>query len=68
MVGMPARRRISLISSLEGIKYLRVIVVRGPPDRRYTEEKTIGDSLRRSIGDARDSRDIGKSTVGDYMD
>jgi hypothetical protein len=36
------------------------------PDRRYTQEKTIGDSLRRSVVDAKDSRDVGKSTAGDY--
>jgi hypothetical protein len=34
---------------------------------RDTEENTIGDSLRRSVRDARDVRDTGKRTGWDYM-
>jgi hypothetical protein len=81
MVGMPARRMISLI--LFESRGNQILPVKGDrsartpdgllhvnsPDRRYVEEKTIGHGLWKSVEDARDSRDIGKSTmIGDHMD
>jgi hypothetical protein len=78
MVGMPARRISLILFESRGNQVLTGdrTSARTPdgllhvtsPDRRYVEEKTIRHGLQRSVGDARDSRDIGKSTIGDYMD